>query len=505
MLMRFSISTFKNKKIVLHLSFRALSSEVSLFNKLTAGKVLLITSTDDYSQQIYQKLWVKIQKNGGQCFQFKTISHFPNNKEILEGLALARRTGVTSIVAVGSDAVADIGKAVRHAVITGSAFTSLKNYHQISSDQSTMPLVIVPFTLSPSSFLPLFVSMHEKDDVLIRWPCSPPTEVYMDPDIVRGTSSYSGFASTVAALSALYDILFSIALSVIDPSTTSSPLSKLDADARSGHRSVLVEDVLIKFISSHAGISLPLLCKQAMDEGVQERERIRNIWALSSAVAALRTSLHIPGQTMSSRDSDSLFTVPGFPVPPATWTGPLELATCMLAVQSVLQLKPRGGPMPGRGRAASGVGLDCSSWLSTLVMKRFLDAVNMNGTQATDSTGDEAIVSAAVKISLQALYTVTQLSDDMVSDIIKRAEEDIASARKGRHLRDVAHVCKSSLRNTLEEQIFSFETDMEPKTQQLVTGSTVSGLASPMEYHIQQKLKLLRSDLYIDFVESLEK
>ncbi len=65
--------------------------------------------------------------------------------------------------------------------------------------------------------------------------------------------------------------------------------------------------------------------------------RIQNLWALATAVASYRTSLHVD---VTDPKSSSMSTLSQ--IPPVAWYGPLESANCMLAVYNVLQSKSGG-------------------------------------------------------------------------------------------------------------------------------------------------------------------
>ena len=89
---------------------------------------------------------------------------FPSQETVFENSTLFRRTGCSSIVAIGNGALADCAKATRRIVSSGNG----SNDHAES-----FFLAIVPTTISPVHTISSEGLLHKEEDTLIHSVCEP--------------------------------------------------------------------------------------------------------------------------------------------------------------------------------------------------------------------------------------------------------------------------------------------------------------------------------------------
>lgn len=177
------------------------------------SRVFLITSNDENSNYLYEKLNIYLQKSGCQPVRYTLKSIFPSAKDISEGVSLAKRTGISSIIGVGTEAVTDVSKAIREDLEGRQSKLALPTQNN-DFLRNTYPLLLLPSTQSPSPIFPVYKCLHEEEDILLSHSCARPETVAFVMELLQDASSLQPTSdmSTSYMIAHLFDLLFCRAL-----------------------------------------------------------------------------------------------------------------------------------------------------------------------------------------------------------------------------------------------------------------------------------------------------
>mmetsp|Transcript_10636 Transcript_10636/g.10709 ORF Transcript_10636/g.10709 Transcript_10636/m.10709 type:complete len:513 (-) Transcript_10636:237-1775(-) len=493
------------------LTYRRCSSDVQdlAFRKLAGSKALMIAADDELSKNISQQIWVKAQKAGCQLISYTVKSVFPSHKYINEGIELARRMGVTSVIAVGRGAVVDFGKAVRHGLETGSAFS--KDYVP-TSKTCTYPLIILPFTVSVSVHVPVFLSLHEEDDVLVLWPCQPAELVVQDLSILKQNPTYVPSIISSQLVCNLVDIYFSLSLHIAFSLFTQLRESQTEStDILLDRRTV--EKAVKHTIQRQSHLWGEVKKHGNIVRGVHEEDLLETHCNFATSLAALRTALHLtpapspspppPSEVKQASSPSPSFLQESHQSPPLLplneWSSPLECALGVLVVQDVLQTltkSPSKSQSLSRQISRGGTGrlsTSPSTWYSSKVLRSYLNSVDDIKNDNKIQTIEDCIQATA----LISLTETTQLLDVSVSELkalCDKTETDIlAKSVDKTGALNLKHLNRQHVSSALQELIISTEADIEKISYKSIERSETDGT----------KLKLLKSEYYADFIDSI--
>ena len=160
--------------------------------EILGNRSLIVVEPDDISQQIAQHLWAKMQRVGKEAVTCNVRSAFTTKEGVEEGVDLAKRAGIESIIAIGEETAINTGKAVRDYLENGvpSTHVSAKCALQILStsvteSNYTVPLVAVPASLTPYTSMPLWKGLHAEDDYIQNFSCRAPDMIVWDLDVMK--------------------------------------------------------------------------------------------------------------------------------------------------------------------------------------------------------------------------------------------------------------------------------------------------------------------------------
>eukprot|EP01041_Mallomonas_annulata_P005621 gene5621-11344_t len=457
-------------------SRQASTSQGPQFSQLVGRKALIVISDDEYSKQMAQKMWVNLQKNGCQQVQYTIKSPFPNTKDILQGIDMARRTGVSSVIGLGSGAVVDVSKAIRLALETGS--------HQIQShkfklqDKSQFPLIAVPFTASVVPYSPVFLSMHEKDDTLVRWPCR-------TPEILRASPSYSPEVASLYLICSLIDICFTHSLLNLEYGNIFNRSLNEIVDDRS----------LLKW--KEKLLSLGQICGRERTTDLDSVDILSQLCELVHVVASLKTQIQTHTQIPTTQDASSNHSdlsrrlgVDALSVS-CSWPGPMESVLTVLAMANIHQKKNH------------------FSWGSSRALKAFIKTLeeSTNNQKQSVEKGLEAKVIQASTVSMEYVQSLTGLSVPDLLEICERTETWLTSSNKSKQSHTQSNpVDEAALAAVLEENVFSLEMDIEKRNNEKETDNiVVDTAAANVDIDVdlaELQLKVLRTDFLSDMISN---
>lgn len=116
---------------------------------------MIIGGTDTLSSEYTQRMWYEMQKIGMEGVFCGIRTPYPSDPLVRESSNIFRRTGCTSIIAIGNGAVADYAKLVRQQISGGS-----------NQEENRICLAIVPTTISAVYTSASMGLLHAEDDVL---------------------------------------------------------------------------------------------------------------------------------------------------------------------------------------------------------------------------------------------------------------------------------------------------------------------------------------------------
>ena len=156
-------------------------------------KALFVTGDDAQSKEASQRMWFEMQNIGVQMFSYTIDLPLPSAKVIEAGVDMYRRMGATSVAVLGSGAVIDAAKGIRHLIETGSKTVSSLDADAVAvaagagAKKSTIrqvPLIVIPTSLSPVPSSSSWQYMHHDEDVLVR-------RLYRAPEVSTEKNIYA--------------------------------------------------------------------------------------------------------------------------------------------------------------------------------------------------------------------------------------------------------------------------------------------------------------------------
>ena len=201
-------SLLSNKVLIVSSDFEGMvnSNKAARSRYIEAG-----VQSSSKRAELTRRVWFELQKIGKQVV-FYTVPNvlYPTYKCVNEGILLAKRTGIRSIIGIGSGEVLDYAKGLRS--IIESDANELDNYDNNKISKMKIPLLTISTTLSPVSFTNTWFCLHKEDDRLLRRYCRPADITLMDDNIIQNSSNYSPSASVNYSFSYLFDTIFTYCL-----------------------------------------------------------------------------------------------------------------------------------------------------------------------------------------------------------------------------------------------------------------------------------------------------
>jgi alcohol dehydrogenase class IV len=116
------------------------------------------------------KLLLCLLKIGIPAIVYKPRDPLPTEENISDGVHLAERAGITSIVAVGTDTAIDIAKGIK--LCLDSRQRHVKYFiPNFDKSKCNFPLFAFPFQLSIASLDDSFLVLHKKSNIVNRYMC----------------------------------------------------------------------------------------------------------------------------------------------------------------------------------------------------------------------------------------------------------------------------------------------------------------------------------------------
>ncbi len=202
-------SLLSNKVLVVSSDFEGVNNNNNI--NIKSSYIEAGVKSSSKRAELTRRVWFELQKIGKQVV-FYTVPNvlYPTYKCINEGILLAKRTGVRSIISIGSGEVLDYAKGLRS--IIESDANELDNYDDKKISKIKIPLLTVSTTLSPVSFTNTWFCLHKEDDRLLRRYCRPADVTLMDNNIIQNSSNYLLPASVNYSFSYLFDTIFAYCL-----------------------------------------------------------------------------------------------------------------------------------------------------------------------------------------------------------------------------------------------------------------------------------------------------
>lgn len=179
------------------------------------GRTLLVTSRLDAPQP---RVAFELQNAGVQVVAYTLSTHLASLPVLQEGADLFRRTGASSITVVGNGACIDTAKALRAMLQGGQRISAAALARPSSEATMSIPLVVIPTTLSPVCAYDRFHCLHAEDDVLVAYQtgtnssaasaasATSTTVVLLDPSVAAASPTFvSPLVSGAYLLSHLLD------------------------------------------------------------------------------------------------------------------------------------------------------------------------------------------------------------------------------------------------------------------------------------------------------------
>ena len=186
------------------------------YSELLGHRSLIIAlGEDEESQGIAQHLWMRFQKAGKEAVIMNCRTLFPTSTAIADGIDLARRTGIQSIVTVGNESCIAIGKAIRETLESGLTSNHMSSMLAVrtNTDNATryvIPLVTIPSNVTPTTAFPIWSGLHNEEDYVQDFACRPPDVVVFDSSLMKDLSLEN---LSLYLLASLFDIIFSYVIS----------------------------------------------------------------------------------------------------------------------------------------------------------------------------------------------------------------------------------------------------------------------------------------------------
>ena len=188
------------------------------YTELMGRRSLIIALGDDEeSQQIAQHLWMRFQRAGKEAVIMNCRTLFPASKGISDGIDLAKRARIESIVTVGNQSCIDMGKAIRETLESGlpssrhlSSILALKAKNTDAKRYVT-PLIAIPTNVTPTTASSTWRGLHIEEDYVQEFACRPPEIVVFDSSLMKDMSIEN---ISLYLLASLFDIIYSYAISV---------------------------------------------------------------------------------------------------------------------------------------------------------------------------------------------------------------------------------------------------------------------------------------------------
>ncbi len=200
-----------NKVLIVSSEFEGVNQKNKSSTKNSNSYIEAGVKSSSKRAELTRRLWFELQKIGKQAV-FYTVPNvlYPTHKCINEGILLAKRTGIRSIIGIGSGEILDYAKGLRS--IIESDANELDHYDEKKSSKINIPLLTISTTLSPVSFTNTWFSLHKEDDRLLRRLCKPVDVTIMDNNIIQNSSNYLVPASVNYSFSYLFDTIFTYCL-----------------------------------------------------------------------------------------------------------------------------------------------------------------------------------------------------------------------------------------------------------------------------------------------------
>lgn len=199
---------------------------------------IIVGAGDDTSLDLSKKMWFHLQKVGIDATFFTLKVPFVDSSILDEGVVLARRTGATSIISIGSGTPRDFGMGLKYCLdnniskasnLESSIFSNI-NSNRINS-HSNVVCVNVASDVSPLASLNQWKAFHFEDNILMQYYGSQgsPDIVVFDKSIIDAVPSSLMDVSMCSTMAYLIDSTFSFAFTQLSQGKSSKEVTDIFA------------------------------------------------------------------------------------------------------------------------------------------------------------------------------------------------------------------------------------------------------------------------------------